>query len=187
MLPPAESSTRHAGLPPPRFGLRSLLWFVTLVGIAIVIWQAVGPRIGAALGLAAATIFLHVAGNALGNRLRDSAPTRSPSTFVPHGAAPLQRGGPLHEDHFAPVTRLSCKAPVSRRIFQFAVAVAAFSGGCGAWCVNWLYPHTANWGTLLVGGVASGAIGGVFSFWLLSLAHVLLGAWWQAHRHSEHR
>ena len=66
--PPKSSDTRP-GLKPPQFGLKTLFWLVALLCgvLATLQWS---PLIGAAVLLLGAAVFAHVAGNALGSRLR---------------------------------------------------------------------------------------------------------------------
>ena len=183
-----DSLPPRSGLGPPRFGIRALFTIMTIVGAAIVIWQWVGPAVGMSLLMIALVLFAHVAGNAMGSRLRDTAPMdwhRPSGEEHAQDAGRLKRGTLCPDEHFAPVTHLSHRVPLARFLLIVTACGGLASGLAGAWFLHWLYPRTANWLTLLVGGCATGAICAVFSFWLLSLAHVFLNAWWQAHRHSE--
>lgn len=177
---------------PPRFGLIWLFALVTAVGIALTLWQFVGPAWGLSLLLIGLVVLAHVAGNALGSRLRDGtrdvAVRPGPSTAGPQwGAAGGAQAMERATDHFAPVTRLSHFAPLGHRPYWAAGLGACVGGLAGCYCLRWSYGSAATVTTLAVGGLAVAALGGLFTFWLCSLLQVLGAAWWQAHRHSERR
>jgi UPF0716 family protein affecting phage T7 exclusion len=69
----AESSVQPK---PPRFGLRSLFGFVSLICVTLAVFVGVGPLLGAALLLMGLVILVHAAAACLGHRLLHSATRR---------------------------------------------------------------------------------------------------------------
>ena len=176
---PTENSVdSHPSLEPPRFGLKTMFALVAALAVALAVWQAVGPVVGASLLLACLVVFAHVAGNAIGSKLRD----RSSQSNRPQEATAKRTVMP---DEYAPVTQLSRRAPLGGFMVVVTVLgaiVGAIGGGYGLWR---MHPDTATPGSLGVGSLATGALGGLWAFWSYSLARVVTGAWWQAHRHGQ--
>ncbi len=61
----------------PQFRLRTLMWFVALLAVLFAVMGVIGPLASTGLLMFLVLIGLHVAGNAVGTTLRDSAPRRS--------------------------------------------------------------------------------------------------------------
>ena len=176
--PTQNSVDSHPSLEPPRFGLKTMLALVAAVAVALAIWQAVGPVVGASLLLTCLVVFAHVAGNAIGSTLRD----RSSQSNQTRKATANRTVMP---DDYAPVTQLSRRAPLGGFMVVMTVLgviVGAIGGGYGLWR---LHPDTATPGSLGVGSLATGTLGGLWAFWSYSLVRVVAGAWWQAHRHGQ--
>lgn len=174
-----------AGLSPPRFGLPAIFWGTALVAVwlAVLKWQ--GPAVAVVLLFAFVIVAAHVAGNAIGSRLRDRG--------TQHAAEAWRKstpGGPEHSDrhvephHYAPVTQLSYR--VSLGWLPLVVTLmGGIAGACvGSWLLLRMHPESATPLTLSFGGLAIGSVSAIFSFWVFSLLQVFLGAWWQAHRHG---
>jgi hypothetical protein len=189
---PTESrigETSRTPLEPPRFGLRTLFWVITAFGISVTVWQAVGPIVGTMLFMIAMAVIAHVAGNAIGCRLRDGPISGRPAQDLPAGAvakvserpAGMQTTAP----QCAPVTHLSRHVPLGS-IQVLMTSLGVLVGTASGWVLfARLYPATATLPVLLVGSLATGAIGGFFAYWLFSLVYVLAGACWQAHCHAD--
>jgi hypothetical protein len=187
--PPCEPTTASAGLPPPRFGLGALFATISLVALGLAVWKAVGPVVGVSLLLLLMAVVAHVAGNALGTRLRDRGTQHAlvawkDDTSASRPPAAQPRAQPVPPHHFAPVTRLSQRTSLGR----FPLVVTVLGGIAGAIAGGLLLqrtsPESATLSTLAVGATASGVLAALFSYWLFSLLQVFLGAWWQAHRHG---
>ncbi len=133
----------------------------------------------------------HVAGNAIGSRLRQRG--------TQHSIADL-REGPTGEGlglpsgrrriqphQFAPVTRLSRRTSLG----WFPVVVTVLGGIAGAIgggvTLQRTNPAAATVSTMSLGCLASGVLAAFWTFWMFSLLQVFLGAWWQAHRHGQRR
>ena len=63
---------RRAGLKPPQFRLSTLLWGMAALSALFAAMTWVGPLAAFGLVLLALSIVAHVAGNALGTRLREN-------------------------------------------------------------------------------------------------------------------
>ncbi|MCI0357192.1 MAG: hypothetical protein L0211_01745, partial [Planctomycetaceae bacterium] len=66
--PPSPTTPR---LRPPQFGLRTLLFVVTVCAVLAALSKWVTPLVFLCLVFLALTIIAHVAGNAIGTRLRE--------------------------------------------------------------------------------------------------------------------
>lgn len=167
-IPPGRS------LKPPQFGLRTLLWLVAACALLLALRPWLSPLAIVALAFLGASMFCHVAGNALGTRLRQigDQPELPP--------APLAiRRTPLARD-FAPVTRLG-----ERRSLGWAIVVATSvgltSGAVGGGLWTFVVSHgQAGALNIAVGVVAFSVLGGLASFAVVAFLQVLLGAIWQA-------
>ncbi len=95
----------HAGsrLPPFRFSVRSLMLLVTICCLMMGLMRWLPIAYMGVLILLLLVVGAHVAGNAIGTRLRDGAPQpnrkRSPGMLTT----------PLEEQHYAPTTKLAWK------------------------------------------------------------------------------
>ena len=171
-----QDAQPHPALPAPRFGLLSLLLLVAAAAAGLAAWMAAGPILGVAGILAILVVFAHVAGNALGSQLRDRS--------TQHSRGELRPREPVTSKDYAPVTHLSRRVPLGWFTLVGSTLGALVAAIGGAAALYYLYPDTATPASLLVGSLATGALGGFFSFWICSLLQVLMGAWWQAHVHE---
>src|SRR5688500_12390165 len=102
-LPTHRSPPR---LRPPQFGLRTLLLLVTLCAVLLAANQWLGASTVAGIVLLLLSIFAHVAGNAIGTRLRELG--GKPGDRQVDSTAERLRA----QAQFAPVTRLDRKSVV---------------------------------------------------------------------------
>ena len=127
----------------------------------------------AALALLALSIFAHVAGNAIGTRLREIGNRKDNRAYE------LQPGARA-EPRFAPATRLS-----QRQRLGWPIVIATFSGiilgalGGGLWTILTATAHVPI-AAVGLGVIAFGALGGILAFATVGFTQVLLGAIWQA-------
>src|SRR5688572_726592 len=101
-------------LRPPQFGLRTLLLLVTACAVIFAAGQWLPPLWVAALVLLALSIFAHVAGNAIGTRLREIGNRKDNRAFDLQPQA-------SREPRFAPVTRLG-----QRQRLGWPIVIATF-------------------------------------------------------------
>jgi hypothetical protein len=173
-LPTPNSPPR---LRPPQFGLRTLLLLVTVCAVIFAASQWLPPLWVAALVLLALSIFAHVAGNAIGTRLREIGSRKDNRAY---GLQPEARGEP----RFAPVTRLG-----QRQGLGWPIVVATFTGiiaggvGGGLWTLLTARQQVPI-AAVGLGVIAFAALGGILAFATVGFTQVLLGAIWQAMRQS---
>jgi hypothetical protein len=175
-VPNPKPRIQDKRLSPPQFGIRTLMLLVAVCGGLLALLQWLPPIAVLGIALFGISIFLHVAGNCLGTRLRaigDEPGTRSlkdqPRKFVrpePH--------------NFAPATHLG-----QRRSLGWIVVIATFVGiiaggvGGGFWTlVSSRGP--AELSSIAVGAIAFATLGGIASFAVVGFTQVLLTAILQA-------
>jgi hypothetical protein len=172
----SEIGLTNRRLRPPQFGLRSLLALVALCGILLALARwGMSPIAIAAVIFLAASIFCHVAGNAIGTRLREMGDQ-------PHeaGAEPgaTRRKPQPHE--FAPATRLGQRQSLGWTIIvASSVGLASGAIGGGVWTFVGSHGH-ADVFSIAVGVVAFAVLGGMAAFATAGFTQVLCGAIGQA-------
>lgn len=152
---------------------------MSLLAVLFSLMSVMQPLAIAALVLLALAVIGHVAGNALGTRLRQN------------GSRPVDEAGldlptvkrwprALSPDEFAPATQLSRRSSLGRPIFV-ATVLGTIAGGIG----GGLWPAFAarngpELASIVIGVVAFAVLGGIGTFGMFSFAQVLLGALRQA-------
>ncbi|MGE0757867.1 MAG: hypothetical protein AB7F89_10190 [Pirellulaceae bacterium] len=174
-LPPDD---RRAGLPPPRFGLGSLMGVVVLLGVLFAFIHYVGFY-----GSAIAIFFLlcmgaHVAGNALGMRLRaiGSGPPISdkvPPLFPVSESVPEQR---IAHDAGAP-SKLRETRSLGWPIVAVTISGAFVGGTTSGYALLGLSDGPPPPAVIVLGMGASAVLGAIWSFAAGSFIQVLVGAW----------
>jgi MFS family permease len=164
MAPPPRHTLR-----PPQFRLRTLLLFVTACGILLSLRQWVDPIIIAAILFLFLSIVCHVAGNAIGTRLRaiGDRPERDSSDQ----SSPIRRVPRPHE--FAPPTHLSHRQGLGLLILvatSIGIAGGAVGGGLFTFASRRGPPDPFN---IAVGVIAFAVLGGLAAFAIASFAQVL--------------
>jgi hypothetical protein len=161
-------------LRPPQFGLRTLLALVTACAALFALAQWLPPAAIVLLAFFALSIFCHVAGNAVGTRLRQIGDTND-RTPCDHNL--LVRPQPRD---FAPATHLSRRQSLGWiTVIATSVGIASGAIGGGLWTI------AAGQGpvgitNIAVGVIAFAVLGGLAAFATVGFAQVLLGAIWQA-------
>lgn len=174
------------GLRPPQFSLRTLLLLVTLCAVVFALVNVLPPLAIAGLIFLALTMFVHVAGNAIGSRLRDNGNQPVDANGNPQAfAVPVQ--SPAAE--FAPPTQLGQRRSLGRPALAAAAAgLLAGGAGGGIWTALCCGRHVAGL-NIAVGAAAFSVLGGIAAFLAFSFVRVGAGALRQAlssaHRSAE--
>jgi hypothetical protein len=177
--PAPDSSPPQSALPPPQFGLRTLLLAVTACAILAALSQWVSPIVVACVAFLMLTVMAHVAGNFLGTRLRALGSSQQPDDAdagsLQHGSGKLSRFG------FAPATRLGQRYSLGWPIVVAATSgvVAGAAGGTVWTLVSSRGP--IGWLNIAVGGLAFAVLGGIIAFAAFGFVQVGLSALRQAH------
>jgi hypothetical protein len=167
----------RTGLQPPRFGLASLMVLVAVLGGMFALIRYVGWH-----GSAIAIFFLlcvvaHVAGNALGTRLR--AIGSEPPEVPDEGRQSARRVAP---QEFAPATELREKRALGRPVFGITILGALLAGAAGGYAFWWLADRPLSLAALGLGAGACAVLGGIWTFAAGSFIQVTCGAWFRAAR-----
>jgi len=168
---PGESPRR---LRPPQFGLRTLLIGMAACGLLFSLLKWLPPIAVAGIVMLAATIFCHVAGNAIGTQLRGLATPVPPAEASPVRPPPARR-----------VPRVPPTALGERKSLGWTIVIATAAGVLGGGLGGGLWTLASSRGAvgplnIAVGAVAFAVLGGLAAFGIVALAQVLLGAIWQA-------
>jgi len=167
-------------LRPPQFGLRTLLLVVAICAVVLAILRLgwLSPIAIGVIGFLAVSVFLHVAGNAIGTRLREIG-DRNGSLQEETGPTLIRRPQPRD---FAPATQLGQRRGLGWTIIV-AVSVGITTGaiGGGLWTFLAARGH-AGVVEVAIGVLAFAVLGGIASFATVGFAQVLLGALLQAMR-----
>jgi len=176
MQNPRSKIQNPKSLRPPQFGLRTLLLLVTGCGVLFALSRWLHPAAIAALAFLAVSIFFHVAGNALGTRLRQigdlpDAPDSDQSRVVRPSLAPQD---------FAPATQLGQRRSLGWTIIvASSVGVTSGAVGGGLWTFLTSRGHAGLF-DVAIGVIAFAVLGGIAAFATTGFAQVLGGAIWQA-------
>jgi MFS family permease len=153
----------------PRYGMKSLWLLMSLLCVLL----AMSKVVSFVAFIAGLMLFLcvaaHVAGNALGTRLRDQS-QRARAEERPEPPARLE------ENHFAPTTRLSQRHSLGLIITVVVILSALLGGAGGYWLFSLTLAEKATWANLALGTAASGVLGGFFGFAVSTLLKVIIAA-----------
>ncbi len=175
-----------AGLRPPQFGTRALLAWVAMVAALLAIAMRLGPAITAAVLMVLLAVLAHVAGNAIGTRLRQSASRTLADSEVEETGSAIGPNRPfrLNAAHFAPITALSDRRSLGRSMLVAIGAGALLGSALGGTLlayVNWQRATIVN---IAFGAVSFGILGGFVGFGAGSFLQVCWGALSQAHHNA---
>jgi hypothetical protein len=151
------------------------MWIVALLGVFFALINYLGSHATAVIVLFGLVVFAHVAGNAIGTRLRASGSrlaNRAQTTNLQRSEAPT----------FAPATRLRQRKSLGRTIIVVTTAgivVGALVGGLG---FSLLANQPVTIASVAMGATASAVLGGIWTFMAASFVQVAIGAAWQASR-----
>ena len=155
-----------------------------MCGVLIAVAQRLPPVAVGGVGFAILCVFAHVAGNAIGTRLRDSG-NRRDTRHTGDGSTPISAFPRPAADQIAPATRLG-----ERRRLGWPIMIVTLTGVVLSGIGGGLWTALASRGpvgplNIGVGVVAFAFLGGMVAFALGAFTQVLAGAIWQALRHSE--
>ena len=181
ITPPTEPPDRRAGLSPPQFGLRSLMLFVAAICVSLALMKVVGPYGSFVLILFLLSVLAHVAGNAIGTKLRDQG-SRTISGDGREGTSATGGSRQLTAVDFAPVTRLSRRSSLGVTIVVVVCVGVVTGASVGAYLLYTTLGEKATVANMALGVTAFGVIGGFVGFAASTFLKVLvaanLEAWW---------
>ena len=180
-MPPDD---HRPALQPPQFNLRAMLVGVALLCGLLAASTVLGGYGIFAVVLFALSIFAHLAGSALGMRLRSNGDRRltSDEALPPY----RMRYAPPDPNECAPVTRLGRRDSLGSGIIVLTVLGMLAGGALGWLAMQHLYQQ-ADWLNLAAGAVAFAVLAGICSFLGVGFLQVLLAALWQASREAKRR
>jgi predicted lysophospholipase L1 biosynthesis ABC-type transport system permease subunit len=165
------------------YSLRSLFVLTAVVAVGVLIVQEIhfrfGPSAAAVIILAVLSIFAHVAGAALGGRLRASQDVGNSDTEDdgedPEGSVgKLTQPMEARKSDFAPTTQLSKQKPLQRQPIYYGVGIgAAFCSIVASAVLTWFMWNDLAIVNVLFGAVSAAVIGGLFGFLATSLYQVV--------------
>jgi hypothetical protein len=163
-------------LRPPQFGLKTLLGLVTACGMLLALAQWLHPAAVALLGFLIVSVFCHVAGNAIGTRLRASSSASIEPDLIP-------RASECPKPHqFAPPSLLSRRQSLGWLVLV-ATSIGILSGAVGGGL--WTFLASAGPADLMsiaIGVIAFAVLGGLAAFLTIGFVQVLVISLWQAMR-----
>jgi len=174
MATPNRPICHSKSLRPPQFGLRTLLGLIAAIAVLLSLRQWISPIAIAALAFLAASVFLHVAGNAIGTRLRqigDLPDARVEQLFPPARRPPQQEFAPTH------LSRRSSLGWMIIAASSIGTASGAVGGGLWTFAASRGHVGAIN---IVVGVIAFAVLGGMAAFATFAFAQVLSAALWQA-------
>ena len=165
----------EGGLSPPQYGMRHLLLFMVVVALLLVALKTLDPILTFSLILLALSVFAHVAGNAIGTKLRDSRST----SIAPQGTTRK-----AEEHHYAKTTELSQHQPLGL-IMRIVTGISALAGAIGGgWFLASMAGEKATVANITLATLSCGVLGGLFGFWLSSFLQIAISAIWEAQKET---
>ena len=157
---PMLPNDRRPTLSPPQFGLRTLLLGVSLCAVIFASFQWLSPLAIVGLIFLVICIAAHVAGNAIGTRLRENGSRPLP----PHDQPPHSaRFRAVSTSEFAEATQLSRNSSLGWPQL-IATAAGLLAGGIGGGLGTVLLSRKYDETTIAIGCIAFGVLGGMAAF-----------------------
>ncbi len=162
-------------LPPPRFSLATMFWVIGMLAVLLGAMTYLGAYATLLLGLFAAAILAHVAGNALGTKLRDCGD----KTLVrrTEQATPLDLRPKA--DDFAPTTELRDRHALGWPAL-IATLAGAITGGLLGGVALTLLMNQITVQAVVLAVIASAVLGAIWAFAAASFVQVSFSAAQQA-------
>lgn len=174
--PPPEDS--DGTLKPPQFTLRTLLIAMTALACLLAVMTAIGSWWSMAVLLVLALVSAHVAGNALGTKLRNHSARRR---VVP-SSEPARRAVPRRD--IASPQRLTQRTRLHWMTLVMSGGGALAGGYFGGSALAANYPE-ATTAAVMLGVVSSGVLGALAGFTASSFLEVVRQALSEAHAASD--
>jgi hypothetical protein len=180
--PKSKTENPKSVLPPPQFGLRTLLLVMTGCAVIFALSNWLTPIALAGVVMLVLSVIAHVLGNAIGTRLRELG---SKSRMEEKQPSPGQRLARPGAGDFAPVTRLSQRHSLGWPIV-IGTAAGTLAGGVGGgiWTVTHTYGGPDIF-SIAVGVLAFAVLNGIAAFVIVGFVQVGLSAIRQALDHSQ--
>jgi hypothetical protein len=175
-----SADDRRHGLRPPRFALGTLMAAVALCGVFFAVLSYAGSHVTALLVLFALAVLAHVAGNAIGTRLRECGDAR----LGEEGAAETgsEQSRQAARSAFAPASRLRQRASLGPAILVITVVGTLLCGAGGGYGFFLLADRPVALANVVFGALAAAVLGGIWTFIAASFVKVAGSAIWQAAR-----
>jgi hypothetical protein len=158
----------------PQFGLRAMFTAVAILAVLFAVMGILGPVASVALLFTLVIIGLHVAGNAIGTTLRETAPTEGPEQLHARRLAAAQQS----KVAALPPSRLYHRTSLGWIIWVTTVLGCAAGAWFGATeLAPWFGPSKTG---IAVGAGSSAVLGAFFGFLSGCFLKMALTAWWQA-------
>ena len=151
-----------------------MMLFVAAICVSLALMRIIGPYGSFVLILFLLSVFAHVAGNAIGTKLRDQTNRRSPREAGEASADGPAR--PLTESDFAPTTRLSRGDSLGITIVVVVCVGAVVGASIGAYLLYQTLGDKATIANMSLGITACAIIGGFAGFAASTFLKVLIGA-----------
>ncbi len=179
--PPSKLRDPQSVLPPPQFGLRTLLWVITGCAAIFALSRWLSPLALAGVVMLVLSVIAHVAGNAIGTRLRELGGRRKPRAGDADSPASANRPAAAS---FAPVTRLGQRQSLGWPIIV-GTAAGTLAGGIGGglWTMFNANGHADPF-SVAVGVLAFAVLNGIGAFVIFGFIQVGVGAIRQALSHA---
>jgi hypothetical protein len=182
MAAPNRKITNLKSLRPPQFGLRTLLALIAAICGLLALRQWISPLAIGLIAFFAVSIFCHIAGNAIGTRLRQIGDL--PDAALAEPDSPARRARPpqeLQPQDFAPATQLSRRSNLGWMIVAASsIGTATGAIGGGLWTFAAGHGRDVEPINIIVGVVAFAFLGGIAAFAMFGFIQVLGGAIRQA-------
>lgn len=151
-----------------------------MLGVLFAVANYIGSYATLLLIFFALTIAAHVAGNALGTQLRENGDRRKDAD---RDGVQLARR-PVASTDFAPASQLHYRSALGRPIFITTVTGIVTGAVLGGYGLTTLMEHPTL-ASIALGVIASGVLGGIWTFGASSFLQVASGALRQAARDSK--
>jgi len=182
MAAPNRNLGNPKSLRPPQFGLRTLFALVAAICVLLALRQWISPLAIGLIAFFTVSIFCHIAGNAIGTRLRQIGDLPGAALAEPN--LPARRALPRQElqpQDFAPATQLSRRSNLGWMIIAASsIGTATGAIGGGLWTFAGGHGRHVEPLNIIVGVVAFAFLGGIAAFATFGFVQVLGGAIRQA-------
>lgn len=177
----SQEHDQRGGLDPPQLRLSTLMWLVAFLCAVFATMTAVSPLAAWGLVLLVLAVFAHVAGNALGTKLRKSGDRPIAGKSLPSSRTAKKVRG----DKFAPTTNLSQRYSLGTTILITTGGGALLGIALVGGLLALTYWGKLTWLNITVAGIGSGVIGGLCGFLVSGFVHVSLVAYLQTTRREQ--